>query len=181
MKNADSFRARKVKAQYGPSHNTLLYVLGIMQDGPVKIGVTGSLGRRLYTLQCAHFDLLRPFGVRAVVRREPLFDRHIPLHIEMQEAGQALENYVHSCLMDMGLHLRGEWFDVTAQEALAAIYKTAQSNGFVSLSVEGALMDLPKSRQDLWDDRKEIAEQIIKAQSFIRRFNEENPEEVLDF
>lgn len=81
---------------------SFVYVIG-SQDNPVKIGYGDRVETRLVSMQVGNPDELKILG-RVVV--------------PWDKAG-AVEKGAHELLWDR--HRRGEWFNVTAAEALAAI------------------------------------------------------------
>lgn len=90
---------------------TCIYVIGA-KDGPVKIGFTDKPFSRLATIRTAS-----------------------PVTVEMQGAfdvgnlHREMERTVHLVLRNE--RAAGEWFEVTAAKALAAVYETANLVGLV--------------------------------------------------
>lgn len=82
---------------------SFVYVIG-SQDNPVKIGYGDRVETRLVSMQVGNPDELKIFG-RVVV--------------PWDKAG-VVEKEAHALLWDR--HRRGEWFNVTAAEALEAIH-----------------------------------------------------------
>ncbi|HMN36269.1 MAG TPA: GIY-YIG nuclease family protein [Hyphomicrobium sp.] len=76
------------------------------EPGPVKIGITGNVSRRLSYLRTASA---------------------VPLHLayagETEADVESVERQVHSILAER--RMSGEWFNVSAQEAVEAVLQSA--------------------------------------------------------
>lgn len=82
------------------------YVITSGKRGPCKLGVTYDLRERLGTLQCGNWLALSVHGA---------------MWFANQRLAMAVERVALQSLTDSGKHLRGEWFNVTPGDALAAL------------------------------------------------------------
>lgn len=108
-----------------------VYVIGSSIDGPVKIGLTAMrIQHRINNLQPGNPQKLQSFGVRYCV---------VPWLAEQR---------AHEMLKDK--RLAGEWFNVSAKEALATVDKaiklTQNGRRMVSAGVRDALPSRPTCR-----------------------------------
>lgn len=106
--------------------NSFVYVIGV-SDNPVKIGYADRVETRLIALQIGNPEELQIFGRVAVP----------------WAMAKAIEAKTHAILRER--HRRGEWFNVSADQALAAIAKAraivAASNDNIKRQ-EGILSEL---------------------------------------
>ncbi len=84
--------------------NYYVYVLASDTSGPVKIGISSDPDRRVRQLQTGHADPL------TVLHREPVGDA---------ARAKAFETLIHRNVSH--LRKRGEWFDMTAEQAIRQI------------------------------------------------------------
>lgn len=106
-----------------------VYVITPKCGYPSKIGVTGTPSIRLAMLQVGNWHPLemRDFVFAAdFTRRVSRWDRVCNF---VSNAAFQLEMDTHKALAEMDMHLNGEWFDVTAEEASAVIRKVAEKAG----------------------------------------------------
>jgi len=117
-------------------HIALVYVIGTHQDGPVKIGLTSQIVSRVLTLQIGNPDRLKIFGARfaSKVRNDTI--RTPSLRACFRFGAEALERLVHAQLDEFDLRLIGEWFDISAKEALQVIEKVSQKEGIRCVGLE---------------------------------------------
>jgi hypothetical protein len=91
-----------------------VYVVG-SKDRPVKIGRAKNVNCRLVGLQTGSPDELFVLGSHGKMTRDEAI---------------AIERSVHELLKDR--RLRGEWFDVTADEAMALIWQQINNRVYVA-------------------------------------------------
>lgn len=108
-------------------HVALVYVLGADPEGPVKIGRTTQLPERLVQLQIGSPYALEVYGFRFIAA--PPSVQRTSLRYCFAAGAAALERAVHRKLDEFGLRLSGEWFDLSAEEALAVIGKLIAPTG----------------------------------------------------
>jgi len=90
-----------------------LYVIGVHSSGPVKLGISKNPDRRVRQLQTGHSDRLHLFHTEPVP--EGVFERL--LHNNLRHR-----------------RLRGEWFDLTVEQAIADVM-------FVVIEHGGSVLD----------------------------------------
>lgn len=149
-----------------PDHLSVAYVMAPDENGPCKIGVTSNLELRLKTLQIGCWMPLSVYGVRIAFRRDTDFTS---LAKSAEAGAYRIEGMCHKNLKECGAHLHGEWFDVTAQEALKAITVSADKKGIAALSVEDVLgIDVPKTDGLMVRAHHEICKSLIAANEFVK-------------
>jgi len=105
----DAYRREALEPTYDG-----LYLAAMDADGPVKVGVANNPIARLGDLQVGN-----PFKIH-------LAD---VFYVKNREA-RLLELNVHSKMRELGLHIRGEWFDCSVEDASAVIFKMAEIERF---------------------------------------------------
>lgn len=109
----------------------IVYAITCYIEGPTKIGIASSLQRRLEGLQNGSWQSLRvgyagafykPTARGAALGLGECFASSGP-------AARALEVASHQKLKALGLHIRGEWFDIDAKDAGLLIEKMADHLG----------------------------------------------------
>lgn len=86
-----------------------VYIIGFEEPGIVKIGSAISIGLRLMELQCGN-----------------PFELHVRAVVSIYEGSPVLvERAAHRLAADH--HIRGEWFSLTAEDALAVVIKAARN------------------------------------------------------
>lgn len=88
-----------------------IYVIGSDQFDPVKIGISSAPINR-----CASLQIGNPFPLRIM-----------QAYLLSKNESTFLEWNIHVVLKGMGFGVSGEWFDLTADEAMAVIQKCAQN------------------------------------------------------
>lgn len=105
----------------------IIYAITCDLDGPTKIGIASNLKKRLEILQNGSWQRLRvgysgafykPTARGAALGLGECFASSGP-------AAKALEAAAHQKLKSLGLHIRGEWFDIDAKDAGLLIEKMA--------------------------------------------------------
>ena len=80
-----------------------LYVIGAVEDGPVKLGFSADPDRRVNELQTGHCHALRVYHAEPVCPdKVRLFERLLHRDMRYQRA-------------------RGEWYNLTVEEAIAQV------------------------------------------------------------
>jgi hypothetical protein len=101
-----------IRACLGGLELVAVYAIGPRSGRPVKIGASPNVTRRLADLQIAHWEEI-------VVHR--IFWCTAAKYAERVHAA------CRAALTDAGAHMRGDWFDLTSEEAAAAIEAAARS------------------------------------------------------
>lgn len=127
-------------------HANVIYVMGTDEDGPVKIGVSADMAKRAFNLQTGNPMPLLIYGFRLVMPKNLPPGREADTIRHLIECASRLERHVHFELQKMELRMMGEWFDITATEALAVLDKAApmtycRTFSLDELSGERARMD----------------------------------------
>jgi hypothetical protein len=122
----------KPKARHG--HAPAVYVMGNHEDGPVKIGTSSDISRRVLSLQTGNALPILVFSMRLVVPKHlPAGENFGGIRTLKQEAVR-LEKAAHFELIKMGLRLMGEWFDLSSDEARQVIDKVSANIGSRALA-----------------------------------------------
>lgn len=116
-------------------HVPLTYIIASSWDGPCKIGYTTNLQKRLMSLQTGNWEPLSVYGFRVAVWMDG-FKAYRGVHAALHAANRALESAAHKALADCDLHLSGEWFDITVEEARQVLDKCATLERIQALTVE---------------------------------------------
>ena len=117
------------------SHAPIIYVIAADPDGPVKIGVTKNVWRRVSTLQVGCWLRLKAYAFRMAFRRGD-FAVGVAFRDSLDEGAGAVERECHKKLKEIGLHLCGEWFDISVPEAIAVVEKCGPMVGAKVFSIE---------------------------------------------
>lgn len=121
-----------------PDHACIVYVIAADPNGPCKIGITTNVMTRLISLQTGYWLPLRCWGFRMVIKRDGT--NQYPSMLKALWAGaRATESRCHTVLSEMDLRMVGEWFDVTAAEALAVVDKCAKERGAMAVSLQDVM------------------------------------------
>lgn len=113
----------KPLSRFGHAH--VVYVMGIDEDGPVKIGISSDIARRVLSLQTGNPMPIRVFGLRLAMPMVIPAGRMVNIPLHLKHGASALENHIHLELTKMGLRMMGEWFDISSVEAIHVIEKCA--------------------------------------------------------
>ena len=97
---------------------TSVYVIGSDRMDAVKIGIAVDVQNRVASLQTGFPFKLQLYGAFYSSRRR----------------AAALERAVHAKLKEFDLHLNGEWFEISPEDARATIKKVAELEGIVAIS-----------------------------------------------
>lgn len=117
-------------------HISLIYVVGWDEAGPVKIGLTGEIIERIRNLQSANPYPLQIFYTRFAIGPPDEGRERNSMEQCLRSGALMLEKAVHSKLDEFDLRLKGEWFDISAMDAVAAIQKIGESTGVRCVGVE---------------------------------------------
>ena len=122
-------------------HLSIVYVIAPDENGPCKIGITANLQERLHGLQPGCWLPLRAHAVRACFRRDLTIES---LAKAMSSGARKVEEAVHRELTACDVRLCGEWFDISAGEAVQAIEVAAKKNECAAVSLSDlARIELP--------------------------------------
>ena len=126
MTSVDTSSVKNFKAPKWNGHVHVAYVIGASPEGPIKIGQSADVARRLRSLQTGNPLPLMVFAVRLVMPRSiPSGSRVDTLNLAKQSAAK-VEKYIHVELGKIGLRMIGEWFDISAAEAVEVIEKLSE-------------------------------------------------------
>lgn len=160
----------KPRARFG--HASVVYIMGADAEGPIKIGITSDIVNRVTSLQTGNPLPLEVFATRIVLPRfmPPGQDFSILKLLSTESA--RLEKAAHAKLQEMRLRLMGEWFDVTANEAIAVLDKVAVNISARAISKEWLLGECARIdpeigfiRDDLLRRASAAEAQAVKANS----------------
>jgi len=130
-------KAGKLSGKVLASHlrlRTALYVLGQELGPPVKIGFSGRPRRRLMDLQ--------------ICSSEPLKFHHV-FWLATKADAEKLETECHRFLIEVGSHIRGEWFDLNRELASKAVNVAALKAGCKLVSHQELLDIFPLAQDPL--------------------------------
>lgn len=116
-------------------HIPLVYVIAPSWDGPCKIGYSTNIQTRLMGLQTGNWEPLSIYAFRVAVWIEGI-KAYGSTHSALRSANRALERAAHEALIDCDLHLQGEWFDISVEDAKKVLDKCAQMQRIQALTVE---------------------------------------------
>ena len=122
MQSLDGRRQRKRIASADSTHVPIVYVIAPQDGWPCKIGHTTNLEVRLTSLQAGCWEPLTVHGFRIGIKTSGGTSRS-SLARAMVAGAQSLEMAAHSVLRECDTWMRGEWFDVTAEDALRVLDK----------------------------------------------------------
>ena len=116
-------------------HFMVIYAVASDIDGPTKIGVTSNLQERLIGLQCGSWMPLSVYGFRLAMMEST--SGQYPTFARAALAGaRCIEAEVHRVLKEMDLHIMGEWFDISAPDAIRVMDKCGKKRGVRTVSLE---------------------------------------------
>lgn len=150
-------------------HGSVLYVIAPDENGPCKIGVTQNVGMRLSAIQIGCWMQLGVFAVRICFKRT---GGHLTnLWSSMRFGADHVERQTHDALKDCEVHLRGEWFDVTVEEAVQAIQKAASQSEAAAITLEQlAATEMPEFSTTMEvHTRDSLVTSLLQANSFARK------------
>ncbi len=107
-----------------------LYVMNYVDEGICKIGVTSDLPARFDCISGYYWGKIEvsyfcfPY-LSQKVGRSPIDDENI-----FKMSAVSLERECHAKLKELGLHLRGEYFELFPEEAEALVKKVADLGGY---------------------------------------------------
>lgn len=113
-----------------------LYVITTEDQWPSKIGITDNMAQRLDHLQVGswlHLSVVAFWFPYTSIKMDELnLDKRLRVNRmnTARLASQVMERAVHRKLKEFDLHVRGEWFDITAKEAIEVVLKVAKTDGF---------------------------------------------------
>lgn len=153
-------------------HLTLVYAMGYDEDGPIKIGMTSQILERVRYLQVAAPYPVRVYGVRFASMLSGRAGGSIKACFA--NGARALEARTHRKLRECDVHLQGEWFDICAADALAAIDKVGSTDGPRCIGLSGlAGADLSgRADREMTKMHKRIMHEAVTVNSFIQSVNE---------
>ena len=108
---------------------TGIYVVTTLDGWPSKVGFSEDVGSRLREMQSGNwhelvaYDFWIPFKFSEDFRKAENFNA-------VTISARALERHVHDQMRELGLSIRGEWFDVDADTASEIVRKVAKNEGF---------------------------------------------------
>lgn len=153
-------------------HISLVYVIGSDVDGPVKIGISSALADRARGINTSSPYRVKVFGVRFAASRPD--KGNLGVKDMFRRGAQKLEKDVHRKLKEFDLQLNGEWFDIGATDALAAIDKVGEITGNRAVSLTDLLAADLTGRADISmaSMHRRLMHEAVVINQFIREFNE---------
>lgn len=154
------------------NHLALVYVVGWDEEGPVKIGRTTALPMRLLALQTGCPYALKVFCTRFVAGR-PTDTRSSMRHC-LNSGSVSLEKRAHSTLRGFDLQLTGEWFDISARDAIAVLDKVTINNGLRAVgATELSAVDLRGRADDaMLKAYLKLAHEALAINTFVKSHND---------
>ncbi len=133
------------------------YIIGAVELPYVKIGRSKRVLKRINDLQVGNPLKLQFLG--GVWCNEP--------------ASIAIEYETHQVLMEFEFHLRGEWFDVSPQDALSVMLKNAERHDLVTIELAEYHRAIHNAGRDdrrpiVWDKENELRQLLTKTQDIAR-------------
>ena len=109
-----------------------IYIITTNDDWPCKIGITDNLVERIQKMQTGNWHQLRAhrfwFPYTDIDLGKDKFKT--PSLNTARMATVALEKQVHQTMAELDVHMRGEWFDIDADDADAVLAKIAKENNY---------------------------------------------------
>lgn len=115
-----------------PDSSGYVYIIGFSEPDIVKIGSATAVGVRLAELQCGNPFELKVIAAVSIYEARPIL----------------IEFAAHKIAKEMGAHIRGEWFELSADDALRCVIEAAKSKRVKYSSFHGAMKKQNKMLQD---------------------------------
>lgn len=106
-----------------------VYVVDYYEAFVCKVGVSSDVNQRMEALKTSNWEKFRladfvfPLKAKASTGQSDDYNA-------LRTSSFSLERLVHEKLKELDLHIRGEFFEITAKDASAVIRKVADQNGF---------------------------------------------------
>jgi len=107
-----------------------LYVMHYVGEGICKIGVTSNLPDRHAALAVGYWGDIEVTSFWFPYLRNPMEKSGFNTESVMKASSYALETQCHAKLKDLGVHLKGEFFEMFPDDARLAVSKIADQGGF---------------------------------------------------
>ena len=140
-----------------------LYVVSYEGEGVCKVGISGDMPTRLSALQscCWAFAKVEAFFFPLAIHAE--ISSGLGNYNALKDSAMALEALCHKKLTELDVHIRGEFFEIDATDAVKAVQKIATQNGFRLATPEDILAFDMKTLIRV-DDRVAYAEMVLGAE-----------------
>lgn len=167
---SDNLPQIKPASRFG--HAPALYVMGTDEDGPVKIGYTSDVALRVRSLQVGNPLPILVLGIRLVLPDFLPSGRDPNILALLKQCAVKLEKAVHKELHFMDLRLMGEWFDVSAPEALQVIDKVAANIRCLSMSRQWLCDDASRLHPEVGWIRTDLMARATNAEAQAAKVNQ---------
>lgn len=149
-----------------------IYIIGPGPDGPVKVGISGNLQKRLLALQSGCWMPLKCFGFYLSLPDAPSTN-----YRSMQRAflagARSLETRLHREMDKHELALLGEWLDLTPHEALDVLKKCGEMNNQKVATIKDfAGVDIVSGHNDVMAARQKIVRSLAEINTFVHACND---------
>jgi len=153
-------------------HPAVVYCIGPTEDGPTKVGITTNISQRIISLQTGCWEPLRIFSVRVAVPTGGRWRRNSRAQ-SFLDGARAARAACHEKLREFELGLVGEWFDVTAADAVATLEKCAKDADLLMASpaeVFGA--DVNTIDDEVTEEHAKLIKSLAEINIFLQRWND---------
>lgn len=148
-----------------PDHLSVVYVMAPCAEGPCKIGVSSNVEFRLAALQIGCWLPLAVYGVRIAFRRDMSFGT---LARSAEAGAFRIEGVCHKNLKECDVHLHGEWFDISARDALKAIEVSARKISAAALSIEDVLgLEIPEFDTSTRRAHEQVCASLVAVNKYV--------------
>lgn len=146
-----------------------IYIVSGESGHPTKIGVSATPAERLVSSQIGNWEKLSLRDFRYVVHPKMPEGRRVEFANQVRAAAVDLEKECHAVLRDMGMGLQGEWFDITAEEAVEVLEKVSKDTGRLLIDLERITKFNIRATQFGLEVHmfKKLLEQSLEAQKLI--------------
>lgn len=163
MNDLSPISSAEIKHFRGLGHAHMLYVIGADENGPVKIGQSADVAQRIMTIQVGNPMPLMAFGMRLALPRTIPAGTSFNILRHAKECAAKVEKAVHWEIHKMGLRMMGEWFDISASEAIACIEKVAASAETRTFTIEWLSTDAARLDPEYGWVRDKLISQVTNA------------------
>lgn len=150
------------------NHVAIVYVIAPTCGYPCKVGYTENIEVRLASLQTGCWEPLTIHGFRVGIEKSGGVERG-DVFAALLRGAQSLEYAAHETLKECDVWIRGEWFDVTAEDALRVIDKCGARKNVqpLTFNMVNNVMVHPKSQPDVAHVRDVIVGSLQIVLSFV--------------
>lgn len=164
--------SRSDKKPHLEDHFAVIYFVGPTEDGPIKIGITTNLSRRISAIQNGCWEPLMVFGVRVAVPTGERWRRNDRAR-SFLDGALAAERLSHDKLEEFELRLIGEWFDVSAADAIRTVEKCGRSGDLMVAGLSDILgAEIDSVDADVLAEHRALTKGFSELSLFMAENNE---------